>query len=203
MFPCHFKIPGHSGTDFKHRKAFQKSRKRLEVIKRTNGSYRKMQSADMPKNAKGYSKISINKPLKWLVAAVRLTMFFLLILLIKNIVISVHQELTTNTKKITLTQAFSKNSLTYMEIYYLFVKEGNNYLDQDKLNEAHQLFAKAWNLDRYGFEANLGMTKVLLKKCKSTGEYCSEAEAYLIYIKKIAKLTDNQLIELQELYVSK
>ena len=44
MFPCSFKIPGHSGTAFKHRKPFQKLKEHINKRKRTASATRKVDS---------------------------------------------------------------------------------------------------------------------------------------------------------------
>ncbi len=203
MFPCNFKIPGHSGTDFKHRKAFQKTKERLKRKIRTDSSLKKSQPTTSRRNTIPYSKTNVSKPLKWMVAITRLSMFLLVFLLAKNIACSVYADMTTNSYKGIKAHVHYKNGLTYMERYRLLIKEGNECLKADQLDEAQQKFTKAWDLDRYGFEVNLGMTKTLLKKCKRNGEYCREAKAFFNFMKKNAKLSDIELNDIEKLYVSK
>ena len=102
MFPCHFKIPGHSGTDFKHRKAFQKLNKRLKKLKRTNASLRNPVQKSTIKKSPSFSKTGVNLPIKWMVALLRLSMFGVIFILAKNIAFSLYFDLSQNEKKQTM-----------------------------------------------------------------------------------------------------
>jgi len=206
MFPCNFKIQGYSGTDFKHRKPFQKLKEHLNKKKRTGSATRKVDSNFRFKNKKTtpFSRNTVDRSLKWLFAVVRLSLFVLIFLLVKNVVETVNTvntELTTNSRVNVEDYKYYKG-LTNMEIYRHLIATGNDYLKANKLDEAHKTFAKAWNMDRYGFEANLGMTKTLVKKCAQTGQYCHEAEDYFNYMKKVTKLPDIELNDIEKLFVA-
>lgn len=199
MFPCSFNIPGHSGTAFKHRKPFQKLKEHLNKKKRTASTPGKVNSTAhfIKKNYPSFSKNSVDRSLKWVVAIICLTLFLLIFLLAKNIVKSFYTDLTTISKE--SEEIIAKR---LQDSYDFLIISGDGYLHWNMLDEAQREFDRALKIDKDGLEANLGMAKTLLKKCAQNGEYCRKAEDYSNYIKKIKEVADNELIELQEIFVA-
>ena len=198
MFPCHFKIPGHSGTDFKHRKAFRKLNKRLKKLKRTNASLRKPASNSTNKKILSFTKTGVNLPIKWLVALLQVTMFGLVFLLVLEVGRSFSDNLI----------ASEQNSKGYHTellntTYENVMIRADDYLEKGELDAAREQYFRALRIKQYAFGANLGMTKTLLKKCKRSGQYCGEAKAYFNFMIKNTNLTDIELNEMETLYVAR
>ena len=195
MFPCQFKIPGHSGTDFKHRKAFKKAKELQDKRKRV--------SAAITKNnfEPGYSKNIANSLLaKWMKAGLFFSAVVLSLIFVENQADNISTQLKEYKTKSEIIRAENIINV-YTRAYKVLTTTGNDYLYWNMLDEAQSEFALALKIDKNGKAANLGMTKTLMKKCAQRSEYCAEAKAYLDYMKSLGEALDNELIELEGMVV--
>jgi len=196
MFPCSFKIPGHSGTDFKHRKAFNKVEELQDKRKRTSGAIMDSNYDAEPNKYKRNSSFS-----KWFKAGLLLTTFIFSFFFIKNQASNISNQLSKYGAEGEIIKAQSKKNV-YTRAYRILTSTGNDYLYWNMLDEAQSEFALALKIDKNGKAANLGMTKTLIKKCAQKSEYCQEAKAYLNYMRSLGEVLDNELLEIENLLVS-
>ena len=196
MFPCQFKIPGHSGTDVMHRKAFQKVKELRDKRKRT--------ATVESKSRLGTHSISVQRNNskndaiagKCLRIVIALLIVMLISLLIQNRANYISLQLIQHQKEIaTLKKARHQSALA--TAYRVLTSSGNNYLYWNQLDEAQEEFARALKVDSNGEAAILGMTKTLLKKCAQRAEFCDESKTYLSYVKSMGLPFDEELAALE------
>lgn len=189
-FPGHFKIPGHSGTDFKHRKAFSK----VKAYQKTRKSVRKhiasskfgdpgivsqLQEARTSKANTFATYLSIGSKLFFALAL--LTTFVLGMNWVLNRPISISPE--------PENLAFKKE---LRDAYHVLVTTGNNFLLGGSLDEAQSEFVRAIKIDEYGELARIGLTKVLAKKCELYNEFCEEAVQQKDFLKEMGYLSEEE-----------
>lgn len=196
MFPGSFRISGHSGTDFKHRKAFKKTKELQDKRKRT--------SSVVIKSNFNY-KISENLLHNSYEKLIKVGLFLLISVFVmqfkERMIFDPLGEYGAHgfTEKATIKE--QNKRIINEQAYHVLTTTGNDYLYWNRLDEAQDEFARALKIDKNGYKANLGMTKTLMKKCKQRGEYCDEAKDYLDYMKTSNQYIDNELVELEETLV--
>jgi hypothetical protein len=200
MFPCQFRIPGHSGADFKHRKPFIKIKEHLNKRKRAASVYKKSFSSSSLKTAKSkFSKNDVShKLLKWISAAILVVLCLSIFFLAENVARSVITDLGTDRRKSTDFVDHQKIK-AFNNAYFVLTTTGNAYLEGNMLDEAQTEFARALKINKRGKLAILGMTKTLMKKCAQEGKYCEEANEYLEYVKIAYGESFNEIQDLVEL----
>lgn len=82
----HFKIPGHSGTDFKHRKAFEKPKEYLKKRILSKNIYSGISSIKYNYNEGGHSK----EKRKWRKGVLLVIKLFLIVALLSIVFMGVH-----------------------------------------------------------------------------------------------------------------
>ena len=194
-FPGHFNIPGHSGTDFKHRKAFAK-------IKDYN---RKRSSIDLPKIetekdfktspqfSKKYQLTFAEKAIKF---GFKLPLFLCFIIIsfwVFNNFTNHYFSVINNSDKAYQTTVKEYKAKEKRENYDLFIRSGKSHLKANQLNFAQAEFIRALTIYKYAKEARVGLTLTLVEKCNSRKEFCQEAQDHILFLKKMKYLTEGEL----------
>lgn len=199
-FPGHFKIPGHSGTDFKHRKAFSKIKK----------YYRDQQIIRSPKSdCESAIKATQQNPIKYRFSKrdkiLNLGVKFPLFLLFTTMAFFVLKNFTnyyfTKFEKSNRQFVIDLNKQAEKEkkdAYDLFVRTAQSYLHVNKLDKAQSEFIRALSLDNYGKLARIGLTKTLIKKCKQQQEFCDEIKPHLDYLEQMKYLSKKEIETLEK-----
>lgn len=162
------KIPGHSGTEFKDRKAFQ------------NRPFLQSHKLPTPRHS---TPISIEQRLK--AERSRITkkqIQFLLLVLSTAAVIYYFWETPQVAEQYAQElqqQEQQSANLERIERYQFLVRSGDNYRREGSWDAAQEEYRLALQADPKGEEALKGMTLTLLTKCYLYGIDCKDAEAYL------------------------
>ena len=200
-FPGHFKISGHSGTDFKHRKLFSE----INKYNRTRKSINKSKTNKKENSAKNKPIIKkdyeISKYDKYVRLGIKLPIFLTFLTLM-----IVGAKSYSNVMEDILGEASlkSKESLTIKEkednenAYKVLVESGSQYMKSELLDEAYFEFVRALNVDKYGKDARIGLTKVLVKKCKLKNQNCYEAELNINYLKEMNYISENDALNTEK-----
>ncbi len=85
------------------------------------------------------------------------------------------------------------SELDQSEAYGLLIKEGNQYLEDDRIILAQEVFIQALKIYPSGKTANYAMTRALLIQCKNSGRNCHSAHTYLEMIKDSGLYTIEEL----------
>ena len=170
---CGIKIPGHSGTDFKHKKAYKESKQLLnaeqsfvDIRLEPRESYRT------------YSPLSL--PMKIITIISILAVTALLSLFIyKSATVSIHKNSLSNEylRSIELQQNIEAAEMLYNSAQ-LYFKSG-------ALNEAQYEINLVLNLYPKNREAIQLMYEILDKQCEVNHQFCDEASAYDDYLKAV------------------
>jgi len=200
-FPGHFKIAGHSGTSFKHRKAFDKRK-----------AYQK-QSSNTKKSA---DKTSIKLPIKSSVPTdyqkayqqerrfklfFKLPVFLITIIVIGFVIVnsSSHYKEALNARnhsnKIELEMVMEA---VQREDYLFLVNSGYYYYRRKKLDTAQWEFTRALSIDEYGKEARIGLTRTLIEQCKEYHRACDEISENIEFIRGMKYMSDSKIKEMEE-----
>lgn len=165
MFPGHFKIPGHSGTDFKHKKVFA-------ALKKNNKQH--VFSKGSPITGGGYIWRK-QKPVYQFVHAVLVSIIIGAIGMFSYHLI-MDNHLKESNQIIVIGPPIKPDKLDfYGETKYNFYTQMGNYqLSQGNLDLAHESFYKAIKTLQFGIDAKVGMLKVLQLKCQNQGIHCTE-----------------------------
>jgi len=189
------KITGHSGTEFKHRKAFASFK---QVSK--NPSYKNI---DAPNNAqfekRDYS-YKVNKLEQLIKIGFLLPLFlgtlFFAIYLFFDPKIGWFEPLYFNNAAY-LENKESEEKRLNREAYAVLVKSGYEYLESNNLDQAHWEFYRALKMYSHAKGANLGMTKTLAIKCQTKGVYCKEAKDYYESVIRINSVSKKEKEEIK------
>lgn len=186
--PCHFKIPGHSGTDVKHRRAFAQRKEYLKkgiFYKNKKRSFTSINKKLIPKKA-DFEKYKLTKKIAFILAIFFLLSIGGIIYTLGNLYKKPFYEfMNANPKYETIE---NKN----IAAYNFLVKSGNRLLESDYFDSAQREFMLALKIDEYGKAARIGLTKVLIEKCKTSFELCEEME------ENIAFLIQSKYVSLEE-----
>ncbi|MEL7248968.1 MAG: hypothetical protein AAFO03_11135 [Bacteroidota bacterium] len=178
MLPGHSKIPEHSGTDFKHRKAFSKARELLQkkIPKRSPSST----SPKAPYRSAYAGSGKLPWVLQFIGALVALGAIITLgYVLISNYYADPPFAATSFELKQQQIKAEKERA------YQIMVDTGNGYLAHGEPAQAHLEFAQALRIDEYGKDARVGLTKALILRCRTEGKYCEVADDNLAYVLKM------------------
>ena len=192
------KISGHSGTEFKHRKAFT-------GIKAHRKRWQSSVNKEQPSDTVSWKEVNMERTAKKWEDAQRALLFLIPILIIANFLVwkyddkfgqmineqyAARQDYVAQQKAL---RVMSENDAAYD----LLTRSGKLFLKSGSLDYAQKEFIGALKLYPYGKEANIGLTKVLVKKCELCQMYCEEAEQYLAFIAtfKEVKLEDIKAVE--------
>ncbi len=180
-----FNIPGHTGTDQKPKKAFERSK-----------AYRKIKKVDPNKHqsTQGYEELLKERTDQKLATQKRFLLFSIIIAFscVGLFFLSGFQKSAFETKSPVLSQSKSFNQNAYQVI----IESGNRFLHDGMLDEAQKDFIQAQKLNPYGVEANLGLTKTLVAFCEQEGRFCSETESYISFVEKLEGVNQKELDQL-------
>ncbi len=197
--PGHFKITGHSGTEFKHRKAFEKIKAYKEQAKHAKNAFNE-DSFKLP--------ITSSVPTNYQEAYKqerRIKLFFKLpIFIIAIIVISFVSVNFSNHYVDALNARNYQKQLSYrtekeikkLENFTFFYNSGNYHLQKNELNAAQLEFTQVLYLDKYNIDARIGLTETLVARCQQYHELCDEAQIQLDFLDDMDFLTKSRIRDL-------
>ncbi len=200
-FPGHFKIAGHSGTSFKHRKAFEKIKSYQEQSKNEKTSFDEGTYKLPIKSSVQTNYQEANKQDR------RMRLFFKLpVFLISVIVFSFVFVKSSKYYKNMLNARNQQEIIGFktvqetgnLEDYIFFVNSGYYHLRRKQTSTAQSEFIRALSIDKYGKDARIGLTKTLIERCKDYHEGCEEIQANLNFIRGMKYLPEEKINELEE-----
>ena len=154
------KISGHSGSEFKHRKAFSQRRTSENSASKTEVFALPIIDAQPTDYQKIYDQDR------------KLRLFFKLpLFLIALIVIGYVTIGSSSANKAALNAENNEqfNTVKETEIiqdYDFYINSGYYYLGKNKLNTAQREFTRALGIDEYNIDARIGLTKTMIERCK-------------------------------------
>ncbi len=186
------KISGHSGTSFKHRKAFVKIKEYYNKNKKV--SRNKSNEKEISEKEGGCQReYKVKKFDKVINLGFKLPLFIVftiaLIIVGKNYTRALSKSFLENRSNAQIERALN-DKIESENAYRVLTRTGFDYLRYEQLNEAQSEFTRALKINSYGKEARIGLTKVLEKKCNLYGEFCKEAELNLEYLKQMNYLEE-------------
>lgn len=198
--PGHFKITGHSGTEFKHRKAFEKIKSYQEQSKHAKNAFNEDSfklpiTSSVPTNYQEAYKQERRIKLFF-----KLPVFIVSVILIGFVFIksSNHYKDALNARnyqqKIALETIMEA---VHREDYLFLVNSGYYYFRRKKLSTAQWEFTRALSIDEYGKDARIGLTRTLIERCKAYHEGCEEIQTNLDFIRGMKYLPEEKIKELE------
>lgn len=176
------KIAGHSGTDFKPKKAYFS--KKMPYPSKTKKEYPTITTNYKPTA----SVFNQNKYDRWIKLGLGLPAFLIFVALIGFGIQFYGNPLRTytNTYGNRTKVAVQKNKeAEYRNAYNIFMDEGNMYLNAKEWDAAQAAYYHILKMDKYDIAANIGLTKTLLQKCKQYQELCETADEYVHFLQKM------------------
>ncbi|MBR9921268.1 MAG: hypothetical protein GYB31_10555 [Bacteroidetes bacterium] len=183
------KIPGHSGTDFKPRKGFNKVKSFQENLAKDPATKYKGRNYDRNqrlKDTKVYKGIALGIAiLLALTGGVAAGVFGDSV----SQVIQYDKEV----KAGLAIQKENRESAEKKDAFKILLKDGNNYLQSNQLYEAQIAFERAIKVLPDNTHAYIGLTKTLVAQCHSLRLNCEQAIDYIQYLQE-AKILPEQKI---------
>jgi len=200
------KISGHSGTQFKHRKAFYNKLKPMVTgTSNTPGKdiYPEYSFSELQKARAEIKKANFKK------AVLLWTPFVIALLAFCAYVMSDFETIpfsqsstpctpytsTCRAERMAKLAILNSNTKTTLN-YDIFVEAGNVALKENRLNDAQVDFTKALKEDNFGKEANLGLTRTLSESCRQHGKFCELASQYFDFTKGLPNVDESDLKKL-------
>ena len=178
MAPEH--IPGHSGTDYKHRVAFEqlnglhqaKAQKYCHTPSRTH-------RVNFVDSEKAFYPLVI---IKGIVVILSMFMIFYLLVIIRDI-----GDITFSfVPDEQLEEKFYEFSGCYLiDRYETSMQRGIMFLDQCALDSAHRYFLNATGIVHYDRSARVGLAHVYFETCASSQKHCDLSKDYQHYLKEM------------------
>jgi tetratricopeptide (TPR) repeat protein len=177
-------VPGHSGTQFKHRRGFVKQKELLR--KNLKGGNTRTGEWDAKQGKRNRRR--------------RVVLYILLLIVLPVLVYfgwQFTQLLTT-----TVRQETQQNHELYQqeryyndsEEYWNRVNLGKVHLNSGDYAYARRLYQGALALFPYAWDANAGLTITLTEMCIEDGQFCEEAKAYLEFSRSLSD-RDERLLD--------
>jgi len=180
-FPGHFRIPGHSGTDQKHKKAFTKWRKwqREDAFTYEGGRKESQRTGQyesehvMPSSAK-----------KWLL---RLGLPIATIALISSgwLIFQAGDGMMSAFDQIETITLAPENDTERLQAYKYYRGLANQALEEGNYEAGRVNYTHALNMAPYSKSARLGLTIVLEHYCEKDQIYCEEAAEQRNFMNKM------------------
>ncbi len=170
------KIPGHSGTDFKHRKAFGGTKafyKKWQIYNKHKLA-RSSQSFEEIRRARQHQKNVEIKSLLYLMAII-VSLTIVALWCFENyypVYVVKSSEYRYNRYE---QLYFDKKMEEKENEYHSLVKSGNRFFKEKKLIQSQRAYRKAIRLFPSRIKATEGMKNVLEQRCKTDNKYCDEA----------------------------
>ena len=196
--PGHCKIPGHSGTDFKHRKAFKK---RKEYLTKQLLSKKTFKNTGLLKNDKHRNEIGNNGRSEINKGTLLVLSFFIVAALGSIIYMGsqIYKKPVREFLEVSLDEVQpiikSHQQRELEEAYNFLASSGNGYLNANLLDEAQTEFSHALKLYEYGRKARIGLTKILIKKCEMYSNLCKEAEENIEFLIEMKYASEREIKE--------
>lgn len=183
------KIPGHSGTDFKNRQPYfgqEMPYKKTERISRSRKPSEHTASAFKQDKYDRWVQIGFGLPM--FLAFVFLAGFGIQYYarIIHDTFIGTDQNIPHRIHDAELLQKRNDS-------YQFLLAEGEAYLEIQDWDEAQRAFLAAFHFFEYGKQANIGLTKVLLQKCKYDKASCDWAADYTQFLVKMEYATASEI----------
>ena len=205
-FPGHFKISGHSGTEFKHRKAFSKIKSYKESSNSKNkqsesGEYILPIKATVPTDYQHAYRQDRNMRLFF-----KLPVFLITLILVSFVVVKTsggHEMVVEYSIQAPCLDLTPQEKEECLEAYLLFVNSGYYHLNNGELNTAQWEFTRAIYIYEYGKGARIGLTRTLIAQCKDHQKECDNIQVNLEFIRsmKYLPITEIEKMEGQYVYV--
>ncbi|MEM9823966.1 MAG: hypothetical protein AAF985_22970 [Bacteroidota bacterium] len=199
------RIPGHSGSDFKHRKAFVRQNEyyRKQGKAQNSKTNTEEQGQDPisetrsfePSKAEQWIKYGIGLPAIILTSAGILYALFFYGDLVSLGLNKDPQQYAKEVKEKQLRQKAIKD-----DAYRVNVGTGNYYLQNNQLKAAQTEYTRALQIDKYGETARIGLAIVLLKRCQREGVLCYEIAEQLTFIQEMNFLSPKEIEDLKKQY---
>ncbi|WP_020538974.1 tetratricopeptide repeat protein [Lewinella cohaerens] len=177
-------VPGHTGTQFKHRKGFVKQKELLR--KKLKGGNNRVGEWDNRLGKRNNRR--------------RVVLYVLLLLVLPVMIYfgwQFSQLLTTTVRQ----ETQQKHELYQQERYenesveyWNMVKLGKVHLNSGDYAYARRLYQGALELFPYTWDANAGLTMTLTKMCTENGQFCEEAKEYLEFCRSLSD-RDERLLD--------
>ncbi|MFK7933622.1 MAG: hypothetical protein AB8G22_08930 [Saprospiraceae bacterium] len=201
------KISGHSGTEFKHRKGFAQRKAQLSHRQRLGGGvvYEKkefqFEKQPVVHFDKRYGKSSLEKISHLLIYVIFAVLLTLCLAVAKEIP-DVSGALSVTPKSLEITTFHpSFESAEHENAFQIALQYGEAHFLKGHLYEAQTEIHRALEILPKSAKANRLMTQILVHRCVTMNEVCTEAEAYLDVLNKnpIPTLEEKRFI--QNLYI--
>ena len=181
------KIPGHSGTQFKNRKAFKNKLKPIADSQNSNTTkqdiYHEYSYDELLQDRAAHKKVNFKVFLWICIPSVTLLLAYLSYM---GVFFS-DQNLNISEQTHSTSPHADPNS------YQILVEAGFIALRDNRLYDAQLDFMQALQVDKYGKQANLGLTKTLSETCRQRGKFCEEAASYYDFTKKLEDVTEQDI----------
>ncbi|MFT4664393.1 MAG: tetratricopeptide (TPR) repeat protein [Polaribacter sp.] len=176
------KIPGHSGTAFKHRKAFN-SIKEYDNKSISYNRKDKRNSKMHPKLAPKIYQEAIRSS-SWIDKQIRLSLLLTFIVMMFYGITACYNALPNRQSKI---YSYLKTYELEQQrnAYRILVHSGKSYMIGNQFQEANDEFARALKLFPYGKEARIEITKLYLITCELQNNYCDLIEKNIRFLEEM------------------
>lgn len=158
-------ISGHSGTDFKHNKAFSKLIEQYSNPIR-NQKRVKFDSVDGRQSERTTRWIQIN--------------LLLAVLIISSIGLSIW--MITNVPEAYRSNIHPQATEAQQKLIAQHIDDGARYMAEGDITAAQKEITQALRIDRHSLSANIAMFKLLNEQCQVSDESCSLAYEYKAYL---------------------
>lgn len=82
--------------------------------------------------------------------------------------------------------------------YVFFINSGYYHLRRNEIYTAQWEFTRALKLDEYNIDAQIGLTKTMIERCKQLHEVCEAIQPHLDFLRKMKYLPDTGMKKLQQ-----
>lgn len=167
---CGIKIPGHSGTDFKHKKVFKDSKTLLKhnaIIQNV-----RIESREAVPNYNIFHYIKI----------VTVISFAITILILIGFFVSRIGKLKIHKTYISSEYLMSKENEQKKEAAEMMYKSAKMYFDSGALDYAQEEMIRVLKIYPTNNEALVLMQSILAEQCKVNNKFCKNAKAYKEYL---------------------
>lgn len=189
------RIPGHSGSEFKHRTVFSK-RKTAESSSSKSEVFALPITASTPTD---YQKIYAQD--RKVRLFFKLPVFLISVLIIGYVTLDSSSYFKDALNPRNHEQFNRINTVKETEIihdYVFFINSGYYHLRNNDLYTAQREFTRALKLDEYNIDARIGLTKTMIERCKQFHEVCEEVQPHLNFLRKMKYLPNSGMKKLQE-----
>ncbi len=200
-FPGHCKIAGHSGTDFKHRKAFSKLKEYKQNTSKKYGNITTEEfllpiPAAIPTDYFGAYQRNrrINLLVKLPAFLISICFFGFFLRHFSN-TCTEHSIVNFNEARLEIDK---EKELKKMENITYFYHSGNYHLQKNELHKAREYFTRTLAADEDNLDARIGLTETLTMYCHRHNLFCKEARIQLEFLQEMDYLTYDGIWNLEK-----